>query len=393
MMASSSSSSSLCDHLLQDDLPWPSMPFAPALQAFGLNPQWSQPLVLDQLNSPELESLLSVQGHHYSQLASAPTLNPPQAQLSTVLMMQELGFQWSSYAVAADHTTATSMNNVMKEEELRRRTDQSLSSTSSYGTTTTTIYTDMHQLAANLDGAVLPSINVSRLHKPAGAGDALPETMLATSISCKRQAAAASVVGHSGMRDEHVPWTYGPPAHLIQGPSMDDIHTLQMKRNTNAAATAAKGRSGCHGSSTERRSSTELPSSSKKPRLESRSSSALIPSFKVRKEKLGDRISALQQLVSPFGKTDTASVLMEAIGYIKFLQDQVETLSGPYLRSSKNSKKACRAAQQRKGASNGGEAAAKLDLRSRGLCLVPLSCTSYVTNENGVWPPPNFRGN
>ena len=27
-----------------------------------------------------------------------------------------------------------------------------------------------------------------------------------------------------------------------------------------------------------------------------------LPSFKVRKEKLGDRVTALQQLVSPFGK-------------------------------------------------------------------------------------------
>ncbi|XP_077242759.1 transcription factor bHLH110-like isoform X2 [Tasmannia lanceolata] len=62
----------------------------------------------------------------------------------------------------------------------------------------------------------------------------------------------------------------------------------------------------------------------KKPRFESRSS---FPPFKVRKEKLGDRIAALQQLVAPFGKTDTASVLMEAIGYIKFLHDQVELWS------------------------------------------------------------------
>ncbi|MBA0722223.1 hypothetical protein Golax_002912, partial [Gossypium laxum] len=58
----------------------------------------------------------------------------------------------------------------------------------------------------------------------------------------------------------------------------------------------------------------------KKSRLESRA----CPPFKVRKEKLGDRIAALQHLVAPFGKTDTASVLMEAIGYIKFLQNQVE---------------------------------------------------------------------
>lgn len=71
----------------------------------------------------------------------------------------------------------------------------------------------------------------------------------------------------------------------------------------------------------------------------------------VRKEKLGDRVTALQQLVSPFGKvnplsfynpflflhitftlslihlycpqTDTASVLHEAVEYIKYLHDQV----------------------------------------------------------------------
>ncbi|OMO84495.1 hypothetical protein COLO4_22016 [Corchorus olitorius] len=39
------------------------------------------------------------------------------------------------------------------------------------------------------------------------------------------------------------------------------------------------------------------------------------PTLKVRKEKLGDRIAALQKMVAPFGKTDTASVLTEAIGH------------------------------------------------------------------------------
>lgn len=35
----------------------------------------------------------------------------------------------------------------------------------------------------------------------------------------------------------------------------------------------------------------------------------------------------------------------------------------------------------------------KRDLRSRGLCLVPLSCLSYMTDTGGaVWPPPNFPG-
>ncbi|KAG9449731.1 hypothetical protein H6P81_009696 [Aristolochia fimbriata] len=126
----------------------------------------------------------------------------------------------------------------------------------------------------------------------------------------------------------------------------------------------------------------------KKPRFESRSS---FPPFKVRKEKLGDRIAALQQLVAPFGKTDTASVLMEAIGYIKFLQDQVETLSVPYMKASGKTK--CGSSLQGGGGDEEGEEEPKRDLRSRGLCLVPLSCTSYVTNDTGsVWSPPNFTG-
>ncbi|XP_021285341.1 transcription factor bHLH110 isoform X1 [Herrania umbratica] len=128
----------------------------------------------------------------------------------------------------------------------------------------------------------------------------------------------------------------------------------------------------------------------KKSRLESRAS---CPPFKVRKEKLGDRIAALQQLVAPFGKTDTASVLMEAIGYIKFLQNQVETLSVPYMKSSRN--KASRSKQGGSTMEDGNEEP-KRDLRSRGLCLVPLSCMSYVTNDSGggIWPPPppNFSG-
>ncbi|KAI4316848.1 hypothetical protein L6164_024788 [Bauhinia variegata] len=127
---------------------------------------------------------------------------------------------------------------------------------------------------------------------------------------------------------------------------------------------------------------------SKKSRLESRAS---CPPFKVRKEKLGDRIAALQQLVAPFGKTDTASVLMEAIGYIKFLQNQVETLSVPYMRSSRN--QTTRVMRGGPGIEDAKEEP-KQDLRSRGLCLVPLSCMSYITGDGGtgVWQQPDFGG-
>ncbi|KAK9164222.1 hypothetical protein Syun_005124 [Stephania yunnanensis] len=131
------------------------------------------------------------------------------------------------------------------------------------------------------------------------------------------------------------------------------------------------------------------PTAPKKPRVESRSS--LTP-FKVRKEKLGDRIAALQQLVAPFGKTDTASVLMEAIGYIKFLQDQVETLSVPYMKSGRTR---TRRAPHDQGSSEEShdQGEPKRDLRNSGLCLVPLSCMSYFANDGvGVWPPPPSFG-
>ncbi|KAL6539189.1 hypothetical protein OROGR_011838 [Orobanche gracilis] len=83
------------------------------------------------------------------------------------------------------------------------------------------------------------------------------------------------------------------------------------------------------------------------------------PALKVRKEKLGDRITALHQLVSPFGKTDTASVLSEAIGYIRFLEGQIEDLQKLKVK----------------------------DLRHRGLCLVPISSTQNVGDDNSA----NYR--
>lgn len=133
--------------------------------------------------------------------------------------------------------------------------------------------------------------------------------------------------------------------------------------------------------------------------------------FKVRKEKLGDRITALHQLVSPFGKTDTASVLLEAIGYIRFLQSQIEALSIPYLgngsgnmrqQQSVHGERNCMFPEdpgqllnengmKRKGAPDQQDSLEepKKDLRSRGLCLVPVSCTLQVGSDNGAdyWAP------
>ncbi|KAJ0983596.1 hypothetical protein J5N97_011851 [Dioscorea zingiberensis] len=107
----------------------------------------------------------------------------------------------------------------------------------------------------------------------------------------------------------------------------------------------------------------------------------------VRKEKLGDRITALQQLVSPFGKTDTASVLHEAIEYIKFLHEQVGVLSTSYLKNGHPIQQQQHQHQNsEKLKDNEGT---KQDLRSRGLCLVPISSTFPVTSETPAdfWTP------
>ncbi|RDX79493.1 Transcription factor bHLH123, partial [Mucuna pruriens] len=123
----------------------------------------------------------------------------------------------------------------------------------------------------------------------------------------------------------------------------------------------------------------------KRPRIETPSP---LPTFKVRKEKLGDRVTALQQLVSPFGKTDTASVLHEAIEYIKFLHDQVNVLSTSYMKNGVR-------IQQQQGRDDLKDSEGpQEDLKSRGLCLVPISSTFPVAAEPTsaeLWTP-TFRG-
>ncbi|XP_061373924.1 transcription factor bHLH113-like [Gastrolobium bilobum] len=113
---------------------------------------------------------------------------------------------------------------------------------------------------------------------------------------------------------------------------------------------------------------------------------------KQRKEKLGERIAALQQLVSPFGKTDTASVLHEAMGYIRFLHDQVQVLCSPYLQHLPSSNHQLE--HQHGDGDNKGEEVKK-DLKSMGLCLIPVGCTVHVASSNGAdfWSPAAIGNN
>ncbi|GJN21814.1 hypothetical protein PR202_gb09330 [Eleusine coracana subsp. coracana] len=147
----------------------------------------------------------------------------------------------------------------------------------------------------------------------------------------------------------------------------------------------------------KKRPSQERTSKVKKSKQEG--SKASPPKQQVPKVKIGEKITALQQIVSPFGKTDTASVLFETIKYIKFLHEQVQLLSEPYTNSSRNKLRCMfqgnvpwgdHAAAE---ASKQGEAV-EHDLRDRGLCLVPVSCTPQVYRDGTAmdyWTPA-YRG-
>ncbi|WZZ56616.1 hypothetical protein YC2023_056723 [Brassica napus] len=114
-------------------------------------------------------------------------------------------------------------------------------------------------------------------------------------------------------------------------------------------------------------------------------------SSKERKDKVGERISALQQIVSPYGKktmsfhlfslnllltkmpqTDIASVLLDAMHYIEFLHEQVKVLSAPYLQTVSTATLV---------------EMEQYSLSNRGLCLAPMEFTAGVAQSNGadIW--------
>ncbi|XP_045804355.1 transcription factor bHLH110 [Trifolium pratense] len=245
----------------------------------------------------------------------------------------------------------------------------------------------------NISSQIHPSINISNLnHYSSSAGSSSLDmnmqsldllTNSPTSLSQHSQDHHHHNLGRFTTHD-HENLSFG--LHPMQQPTNMSSSTNSI--NKPSLLSNVETKRGCtlmESKASQSQTALKKPRSSSEPRPS-------CPPFKVRKEKLGDRIASLQQLVAPFGKTDTASVLMEAIGYIKFLQGQVETLSVPYMKSSQNQNN--RVMQGGSGTSDtNGEA--KQDLRSRGLCLVPLSCMSYIAGDGcpEVWQQrPNFGG-
>ncbi|KAL9351645.1 hypothetical protein Peur_054325 [Populus x canadensis] len=94
-----------------------------------------------------------------------------------------------------------------------------------------------------------------------------------------------------------------------------------------------------------------------------------------RSQKLSDKITALQKLVSSYGKADTASVLLEASLHIKLLQEQIQNLL-QMLTSSCDSTRPIQQSQETDGELR--------DLQSRGLCLVPISF--MLKNDSAARP-------
>ena len=210
----------------------------------------------DRHHCEELEVLLSAQGgQHHSHSSHPSPVIPP---LSSLLMMQNLGFQWSNCGSFLD--TSSSMppmnvqqhdgHNKIKEEDTLMYSSRSSCASTAIAACHDDIVLDgggggslpaMAAVAADLDGStVLPSVNISRTttttHQirpfpaapPPLPGDAFE--ILASSRLCKTLllSQASSVLLHNGtmplLRSEHVP--YGPPpppaAAHPHGPSIDN---------------------------------------------------------------------------------------------------------------------------------------------------------------------------
>ncbi|WVZ65875.1 hypothetical protein U9M48_015169 [Paspalum notatum var. saurae] len=186
----------------------------------------------------------------------------------------------------------------------------------------------------------------------------------------------------------------GPPLGKQEQPAttVTKAQAAEYKKQGQEISSPAKTSSGggSKGSSEGKKKRSEDQQGSegntKKSKNEASSPTSSLKASQVPKVKLGDKITALQQIVSPFGKTDTASVLYEAINYIKWLHEQVQLLSDPYMKTSSSKDYNTWGGLDRKEKSE-----VEIDLRSRGLCLVPVSCTPQAYRDNNgpdYWTPP-----
>ncbi|XP_062189086.1 transcription factor bHLH68-like isoform X3 [Phragmites australis] len=181
-------------------------------------------------------------------------------------------------------------------------------------------------------------------------------------------AAAYNFYGHGGEEIQTSGTNKSQVSQMLLASSPRSCTTISLGSNmldfSNSTVPAPELRNH-HSDNSSEGNGTASGSAPKKARVQTSSSAQ--STLKVRKERLGDRITALQQIVSPFGKA----------------------LSYPYLGHGTGNGNSM---QQQTDAENGGEG--KKDLTSRGLCLVPVSCTSHLPDDNAasdfwaVAPPP-----
>ncbi|KAE8703821.1 Sec14p-like phosphatidylinositol transfer family protein [Hibiscus syriacus] len=180
------------------------------------------------------------------------------------------------------------------------------------------------------------------------------------------------------------------PGKLSRGVFMGHESHDHRREHSDSTSTSSKVSSFVSGSITSTKRPGSFSDTMESTHTDAKKHRSSCPTLKlqVRKEKLGDRIAALQKLVAPFGKTDTSTVLTEAIGYIQFLQDQVQTLSVPFMKSSQSKHYGPKQGGSRE---EEGKKEHKCDLRSRGLCLVPRSLASQFINSccSGIWTSPH----
>ncbi|KAI4379056.1 hypothetical protein MLD38_005399 [Melastoma candidum] len=193
-------------------------------------------------------------------------------------------------------------------------------------------------------------------------------------------------LSHKGILGEHhrvvnKPDWKSPPLSVHGCKKQGPVPSLPASSSSSVRTNSVKGQTNTNGES-KKKHNPESTGVAKKHKHDSSSTSAA----RVTKAKIGDRITTLQQIVSPFGKTDTASVLTETVGYIKFLQEQVRLLvSNPYMKA--NPHKELWGGIERKERVE----MRVVELRSKGLCLVPVSCTPQVYRDNtgsDYWTPP-----